>query len=186
MATFHLSSGERIYVDDDILALIEGQTWSRDSKGTVGRSYRKDGRVRRQTLHGLIAEQMGERVPKGYVWTHLDDDWRNFRRENLRLAERGSWLYRDEAELSKWREKGSRVAATRRKPPEKTEEGVRYRGVHKSGRKYKALATVNGKQTYLGLRDTPEEAARLYDQALIAQGLEPVNEPLLRERASAT
>lgn len=175
MADFYLSSGDRISVDSDVLPLIEGQSWHRDSKGTVARSYRENGQVKRQTLHALLERHLGIHRSRGEVLTHLDDDWRNFRAENLRVSARGAWLYRDEAQMSEWRERGVRASAAQRTPPQLTAEGFKYRGVHKAGNKFKALATVNGRQTYLGLYATPEEAALAYDWALQKQGLEAVN-----------
>lgn len=175
MASYELRTGETIYLDDDVAETLAGQAWRRSPSGSVYRNYRHRGKVKTESLAAVVT---GESAPRGYVWAPVDGNWRNFRRENLEVKPRG-W------QLAEGREERLFVEGDIR-PRETKPNPTGYRGVHKSGRKYKALATVNGKQTYLGLRDTPEEAARLYDQALIAQGLEPVNEPLLqaaKERA---
>jgi hypothetical protein len=49
--------------------------------------------------------------------------------------------------------------------PKKNSTG--YRGVYKSGPKFQARISIDGKQTHLGLYDTPKEAALEYDRAII-------------------
>ena len=44
---------------------------------------------------------------------------------------------------------------------------VGYRGVYKNGKKYRALSSIAGKQTHLGIYDTPKEAAIVYDRAVL-------------------
>jgi hypothetical protein len=46
------------------------------------------------------------------------------------------------------------------------EDGVKnYRGVHKTGNRYKARVTVEGKGKHIGVYPTEEEAGRAYDEA---------------------
>lgn len=53
-----------------------------------------------------------------------------------------------------------------------------YHGVSKSRSRYRISAPFKGKQHYLGTRDTPEEAARLYDNFIRLHNLDrPLNFP---------
>lgn len=47
-----------------------------------------------------------------------------------------------------------------------------FRGVSCHGKKWKAQIGVSGKNTYIGIFDTPKEAAEEYDAFVIAEGLE--------------
>ena len=49
----------------------------------------------------------------------------------------------------------------------KSNKAVGYRGVTKSGKKFQAYITIEGKYTYLGTHDTPKEAAIAYDRAVL-------------------
>ncbi|RJF68674.1 hypothetical protein D3875_22840 [Deinococcus cavernae] len=76
MATLLLKNGERIYVDDDVLADIQNQSWSKCGKHDVKRSYRQGGKVRSERL----LERIVGSPERGYVWGRRDDNWRNMQR----------------------------------------------------------------------------------------------------------
>lgn len=163
MATIHLD-GERLYLDDDIATAVESMKWKRQGKEghTIRRSYWQEGKVHTQSLQEFIT---GEKAGQGFVWFHIDENWRNFRRENLILKPRGHHL-----ETQQFQE-GDPKARTNRK------RNGQYVGVYKSGNKFKALVTINGKQEYLGLHPDQKTAAEAYDRALTDQGLPPINFP---------
>lgn len=170
MTKLHLTSGQTIEVDSHLYPVLAGYKWRKDPKGeSVKRSYWENGRTRTEMLANVI---MGEAPQSGEVWQHIDGDWRNFRRDNLRAVSRAHHLAEGaRANLEKAR-------AVKEKQGAMKPVGVTgYRGVHKYLGKFRAVATVDGKQKFLGVRATPEEAAVLYDLEMVRQGKSAINFP---------
>ena len=61
--------------------------------------------------------------------------------------------------------------------------GVTYKKLKDKGGKWQAQIMVHGKQTYLGTFTCEDEAAKAYDEALVAQGKSRVNFPSAQEKA---
>jgi len=165
MREFRLANGGALLVDDDVFERIDGQTWNVDSFGTVARSFwnKDEKKVKRERLHALVT---GRSSGRSEVWTHADNNWRNFQRDNLVLAPRihNLGLNVNPAELADKARKGSRGKTG-------------YRGVSQVGSRYRAMIKLGGQSKYLGYFSTAEEAARAYDAELILAGLPPINFP---------
>lgn len=173
MARLQLNNERYVYIDDDLEPALAGKAWRLSSSGkSVYRNQWVDGRAVTVTLTEAVT---GEKAPKGEVWGRKDGDWRNFRRDNLILVKRGQHLLEDADKLREWQQKAA--AASVRRADEKPRGATGYRGVHKYLGKFRAVATVDGKQKFLGVRKTPEEAAVLYDLEMVRQGKSAINFP---------
>lgn len=85
------------------------------------------------SMHNLLAGR------DGFTVDHRDRDGLNNRRENLRVATR------------------SQNNQNRRK------QRGEYKGVHPHGKRWRAIIQANGERKHIGTFDTPELAARAYD-----------------------
>ena len=92
---------------------------------------------KRISLHRLLLN-----APDGYDVYHVNGDGLDCRRINIRIATR------------------SQNASNRRYAPGKG----KYRGVYVTGKKFVAQLTHLGKNRHLGVRETAEEAALLYNK----------------------
>ena len=93
-------------------------------------------------LHRFIVEG-----PNEMLVDHADNDGLNCRRSNMRLATKAQ----------------NQANSPGHKP------GVSgFRGVIQAGKKWRAQMTVNNRRRHIGCYDTPEDAARAYDEAVRA------------------
>jgi len=145
MREIPLTRGYVTLVDDDDYEWLSQWKWYAANDRTnvyVQRAERLDnGKQRTIRMHRLI---LG--VGKGIVVDHIDRDGLNNQRSNLRIAtpQQNTWNRR------KFRSNTS---------------GFRGVAWDSSNQKWKAKININGKPTHLGLFDTPEEAAWMYDHA---------------------
>jgi hypothetical protein len=99
----------------------------------------KNGIEKNHTVHRLVATAFLENPENLNCVDHIDRNRQNDRLENLR------WCSRSQNNSNR---------------TNKNKTG--FPGVHKKGQKYKAEIKINGKKTYLGLFETPEEAHEAY------------------------
>ncbi len=128
-----------IYEYDDGLLLNK-------KTGHIYCNFDKDGyiRVRRDgkefRAHRIIWELFNGTIPEGMLVDHIDGDKLNNRIENLRLATRQQ-------------NNVNSVSRVRDMP----------KGVIRVGKRYRARIFINGKHLSLGMYDTVEEAASVYN-----------------------
>lgn len=128
-------------IDTADFLLVSMHSWSaaKDRKTFYAvRTLRINGKPTRIYMHSLILPP-----PSGLTVNHKDRNGLNNRRSNLRHA-----THRQQQEYQ-------RLA------------GRKYRGIHfvSELKRWRAMIRINGKNTYLGVFETPEEAARAFDTA---------------------
>jgi hypothetical protein len=139
-AYLELSQGEYALVDADILEVALHYSWSyARAKGYqwAQATTRIEGKKTILKLHHLV---MG--IPlEGYCVDHINGNPLDNRRSNLRLC----------------------TFDQNRQSQHKVRGAVAYKGVHKCGKRYRAVLSHEGNKIHLGFFDTPEEAATAYN-----------------------
>lgn len=137
MKEIRLKNGLIALIDDQDYSIVAPHTWAPVRSGKLIYAHTcKNGRT--ISMHRLI---MGE--PRGLVVDHINHNPLDNRRCNLRICTQRQ----NTAHQRKLRGKG------------------RFKGVYPHGKRFQALISIHYKLKALGTFDTPEEAARAYDQA---------------------
>jgi len=142
-AKIQLSKGKVALVDADMFDYLNQWSWFYHKNGYAMRSYRKDGKYRKDRMHRVVVN-----APLGLDVDHINGNKLDNRRENLRIATR------------------SQNNANKRMQSNNTSG---YRGVnwHKQRGKWVAKIQVDRKSIHLGLYEKKEDAARAYNKAAV-------------------
>jgi len=139
MIEIPLTQGKVAIVDDEDLDLVDGYNWvaAYDKGRWYAQAWRNSASNWR--MHRLIMQ-----ADSSHEIDHINGDGLDNRRENLRFVSRA-----ENTQNAKKRENTS----------------SQYKGVSKSGKRWRAYIRVNGKLYSLGSYKTELEAAMSYDYA---------------------
>lgn len=146
-----MTNGTPFIVDDIDADLVE-VNWYRSDDGYAYRNIGPKKKRKKTFLHRLILERViGRKLELGEMSDHKDRNRQNNQRDNLRLATKADNMHN--------------------KSPQRDNKsgykGVYYKKDGQRRRRWKAQIHIANKMHHLGYFHTPEEAAKIYDQAAI-------------------
>lgn len=135
---FLLHTGELVRIDPEDYERVSAVYWNKHNGGYADATIDINGTKKRILLHRFIMN-----AAAGTQIDHENDNKLDCRKENLRFC--------------------NRMQNEQNKKP----RAGRYKGVHfyRAYGKYQSYIKADGRQQCLGYFDTPEEAARAYDNA---------------------
>lgn len=131
-----LSQGKVALVDAEDYERVSKYKWFANRRGVLWYAIRTDGRT---SLHCFLMD-----APKHLLVDHKNGDGLDCRRKNMRVATKAQ------------NGMNRRIAA---------DNTSGFKGVYRRGKKWAAQIYLNKERHYLGAWQTPEEAARAYDEA---------------------
>lgn len=137
-----LAGGAHALIDAADEHLVDGHRWHLHTNGYASTRVRIDGRGARIYMHRLILNPAA-----GVEVDHVNRDKLDNRRDNLRAAPR-------------------RLNAVNQGLLPTNTSG--YRGVSRSGNRWRAYIVIGGRQHHLGHYPAAEQAAGAYDVAALA------------------
>lgn len=147
MKEITLTNGMKTQVDDVDFPALSLHAWGfhpSQNRKEGGYAFRRVGSSRNKTLKRIFMARFIMDAKPGEEVDHIDGNKLNNQRKNLRICTR----QQNAANVAR-RKRGKFI-------------GVSTRGESS----FVALAMLNGKNTYLGMFDTAEQAARAYDAAI--------------------
>ena len=144
MSEIPLTQGKVVLVDDEDFEWLSQWKWLYHGQGYAARNTGKYPCQKTILMHRIIVN-----VPEDMETDHINHNKLDNRRENLRIC--------THAENSKNRSI-------------QVNDQSGFKGIywHKQNHKWVAQISVDGKCLYLGSFDSPKEAARFYDAAVLA------------------
>lgn len=131
-----LGNGRVAIVDGEDYPEVSKHTWRLRKDGYVQRTYTNGDKTKHELLHRFIMKpKSNEKID------HKDGPRWDCRKSNLRKATNQENCFN-------------------RRP----RNGRSLKGIYKHGKQWKARIKIDGKNIYIGIFGTPEEAARAYDE----------------------
>lgn len=139
MARVFLASGETVLVDKRMVPLVSKYKWYRNSKGYAQCNWYDGTKYTTKKMHRVIL-----RTPNGTTVDHINGNKLDNRVRNLRLCN----YSQNSANCKKYKNNTSG-----------------FKGVHRSGKSWRAMIRVNYRLLSLGCFSAIEDAARAYNKA---------------------